>query len=205
MKGSTVTESPFPAFLCTAVLVLAGCRGCPIGKKEARDFQEGNPHDPSKVLSEGEVRRLSVILGVTSLVSPWVENGKRLKCPEEFFDYYMGKEEPTFTLDSFATGRDGKSFYFVYQERFVKITTMYKGAGGSIVLDEKGDVIEEEGIFETALIGQEDDMVKEGRRLFEEMLRAGNVDSLVGKDPDLDYPSRSMRYDKHEHAWKFKP
>jgi hypothetical protein len=204
-----MTESSPPRLiilcLCAALPLLASCRACPFMKKEAQDFQRDNPYNPSKELSGNEIRRLSVILGVTSLVSPWVEHGGRLTCPEEFFTYYMGEEKPSLTLDSFTSGKDGKSYYLVYQERFVKITTMYKAAGGMIVRDKEGNVTDEEQIFQTILIGQEEDAVKKGRRLFREMVKTGNVDSLVGKDPDLEYPSGSLRYDKGEHSWMFVP
>jgi len=202
-------ESPPPMlfFLCffAAFSLLASCRACPFMQKGARDFQQGNPYNPSKELTGDEMGRLSVILGVTSLVSPWVESAGHLACPEEFFKYYMGEKKPYFTLDSFTAGKDGKSYYLVYQERFVKITTMYKAAGGMIVRDREGGVTDEEQIFQTALIGMEEDVVKRGRRLFGEMLRAGNVDSFIGKDADLEYPTQSMRYDKVEHTWKFVP
>ena len=205
MKANAIIALLLPALLSAALPLLAACRACPFMKKEAQDFQRDNPYSPSRELSANEIRRLSVILGVTSLVSPWVEHDGRLACPEEFFTYYMREEKPSLTLDSFTTGKDGKSYYLVYQERFVKITTMYKAAGGMIVRDKEGNVTDEERIFETALIGMEEEVVKKGRRLFGEMLRTGNVDSLFGKDPDLEYPAGSLRYDKGEHTWKFVP
>ena len=121
---------------------------------------------------------------------------------KEFRAYYV-ENLKQFRFEKYYQAPEGIHYFYLIRPARSAEGSL-RGVGGKFRLDANKKITSFEEIFNTPASDLKT-LQERGERLFNEMIRKGNVDDYLRNPDYIEWPGKTTYYDTTTHEWKLKP